>query len=93
MDLTEGAQKFSPKWVEPATTALVSMEMQRGVVGDLSRILTLVAAVAEGGIVGNLAALMKAARGAGIPVVHCNALFRADRKGSTAKVRPPTARC
>jgi nicotinamidase-related amidase len=84
MDLTEGARKFSPKWVEPATTAVVSMEMQRGVVGDLSRIPTLVAAVEEAGVVANLSALMKAARVAGIPVVHCNALFRADRKGSAA---------
>jgi nicotinamidase-related amidase len=84
MDLTEGARKFSPKWVEPATTALVSMEMQRGVVGDLSRIPTLVAAVEQAGVVANLAALMKAARATGIPVVHCNALFRSDRKGSAA---------
>ena len=84
MDLTEGARKFSPKWVEPATTAVVSMEMQRGVVGDLSRIPTLVAAVEEAGVIANLSVLMKAARAAGIPVVHCNALFRADRRGSAA---------
>ena len=84
MDLTEGARKFSPKWVEPVTTAVVSMEMQRGVVGDLSRIPTLVAAVEEAGVIGNLSALMRAARAAGIMVVHCNALFRADRKGSAA---------
>jgi nicotinamidase-related amidase len=60
------------------------MEMQRGVVGDLSRIPTLVAAVNEAGVIGNLSALMKAARTVGVPVVHCNALFRADRKGSAA---------
>jgi biuret amidohydrolase len=84
MDLTEGARKFSPKWVEPATTAVVSMEMQRGVVGDLSRIPTLVTAVEAAGVVANLSMLMTAARAAGIPVVHCNALFRADRKGSAA---------
>jgi nicotinamidase-related amidase len=84
MDLTEGARRFSPKWVEPATTAVVSMEMQRGVVGDLSRIPTLVAAVEQAGVIANLSALMKAARLAGIAVVHCNALFRADRKGSAA---------
>jgi len=84
MDLTEGARKFLPRWVEPATTAVVSMEMQRGVVGDLSRIPTLVAAVEQAGVIANLSALMKAARTAGIMVVHCNALFRADRKGSAA---------
>ena len=83
MEMTFGAaRKFLPEWVEPQTTALLSMEMQRGVVGDLSRIPTLVAAVEEAGVVANLSALMKVARAAGIPVVHCNALFRADRKGS-----------
>ena len=35
MNSTETGRKFKPEWVEPATTALVSMEMQRGVVGDL----------------------------------------------------------
>jgi nicotinamidase-related amidase len=58
------------------------MEMQRGVVGDLSTIAPLVAAIAEGNVIGRLAALMAVARGAGVPIVHCNALFRADRKGS-----------
>jgi nicotinamidase-related amidase len=58
------------------------MEMQRGVVGDLSKIDVLVAAVEQGGVIGNLAALMKSARAAAVPVVHCNAVFRADRRGS-----------
>jgi nicotinamidase-related amidase len=84
MELTEGAHKFSGAWVEPATTALISMEMQRGVVGDLSRIPQLVGAVEAGGVIGHLAGLMGAARKAGVMVVHCNALFRADRKGSAA---------
>ena len=84
MELTEGALKFNPASVDPKTTALVSMEMQRGVVGDLSRIPPLVAAVKEGGVIDNLASLMRAARKAGALVVHCNAVFRADRKGSAA---------
>lgn len=84
MELTEGAHKFSPAWVDPATTALISMEMQRGVVGDLSRIPQLVSAVEAGGVIGHLAALMGAGRKAGIMVVHCSAVFRADRKGSAA---------
>jgi nicotinamidase-related amidase len=85
MEMTFGAaRKFLPEWVEPRTTALLSMEMQRGVVGDLSKIAVLVGAVKQGGVIGNLAALMKSARAAGVPVVHCNALFRADRKGSAS---------
>jgi nicotinamidase-related amidase len=82
MDMTEGAHKFKADWVAPATTAVISMEMQRGVVGDLSRIPQLVAAVEAAGAVGHTAAVMKAARAAGIQVIHCNAVFRADRKGS-----------
>jgi nicotinamidase-related amidase len=84
MELTEGAHKFNPDSVDPRTTAIVSMEMQRGVVGDLSRIPPLVGAVEEGGVIGHLSGLMKAARKAGVPVFHCNAVFRADRRGSAA---------
>lgn len=85
MEMTFGAaRKFLPEWVEPRTTALLSMEMQRGVVGDLSKIDVLVTAIGQGGVIGNLAALMKSARAANVPVVHCNALFRADRRGSAA---------
>jgi len=68
--------------VRPATTALLTVEMQRSVVGDLSRIRPLAEAVEKHGVVGNLAALMKAARTHGVPVVYCNAEFRADRKGT-----------
>lgn len=85
MEMTfSSSRKFLPEWVDARTTALLSMEMQRGVVGDLSKIDVLVAAIEQGGVVGNLATLMKAARAAKVPVVHCNAVFRADRKGSAA---------
>lgn len=73
---------FPESWVDPGSTAILSMEMQRGVVGDLSHIAPLVDAVTAGNVVANLAGLMRAGRAAGIPVVHCNAHFRADRKGS-----------
>lgn len=64
--------------------ALLSMEMQRGVVGDLSRIQVLTEAVERTGIVAKSAALMRAARAAGVTVIHCNAEYRADLKGSNA---------
>jgi nicotinamidase-related amidase len=70
--------------VDPAHTALLSVEMQRSVVGDLSRIRPLADAVERNGVIPNLAALMKAARAVSVPVVYCNAEFRADRRG-TAK--------
>jgi nicotinamidase-related amidase len=84
MKLTEGAAGFSRDWVGPRITALISMEMQRGVVGDLSRIESLVGAVKSDNLIENLATLMGAARKAQATVVHCNAVFRADRKGSAA---------
>lgn len=64
--------------------ALLSMEMQRGVVGDLSRIEVLTEAVNRTGIVAKSAALMRAVRAAGATVIHCNAEYRADLKGSNA---------
>jgi nicotinamidase-related amidase len=67
---------------EPGHTALLVMEMQRGVAGDLSRFPELAAAVAERGVVRNAARLAAAAREAGVPVVHCTAAFRPDRRGS-----------
>ena len=71
--------------VYPPHTALLSMEMQRGVVGDLSRIFDLVSAVQRGNTVATLYDLMRAARANGVPIIHCNAEFRADRKGSSIK--------
>jgi len=62
--------------------AVLTMEIQRGVVGDLSSFPELAAAAAEIGLVTNTARLLGAARAAGVPVVHCTAGFRPDRRGS-----------
>ena len=64
--------------------AVLTMEIQRGVVGDRSSFPELAAAVAEGKVIANAARLVSAARHAGVPVVHCTAGFRADRAGSAA---------
>ena len=66
--------------------AVLTMELQRGVVGDLSSFPELAAAAQEVGVVANTARLLDAARAAGVPVVHCTAGFRPDRRGS-----PPNA--
>ena len=68
--------------VNPSHTAIVCMEMERGVVGDLCLVPGLEDAVIESGIVERLRALFGAARGAGIRVIHCTAAFRPDRVGS-----------
>ena len=49
--------------------AILSMEMQRGVVGDRSRIRPLIEAVDAVGLIPNLAGMMRRARAAGITVV------------------------
>ncbi|MEO5839688.1 MAG: isochorismatase family protein [Acidimicrobiales bacterium] len=68
--------------VNPRHTAIVCMEMERGVVGDLCLVPGLEDAVRESGIVDRLRTLFAAARGAGIRVIHCTAAFRPDRVGS-----------
>jgi nicotinamidase-related amidase len=70
--------------VAPAHTAVLTMEMQRGVVGDLSPIPDLADEVERAGVVKRAAELLAAARAHGVRVVHCTAEFRADRAGSAA---------
>jgi nicotinamidase-related amidase len=67
----------------PGHTAVLTMEIQRGVVGDLTSFPQLAEAAERVGVVPNTARLLTAAREAGVPVVHCTAEFRADRAGST----------
>jgi nicotinamidase-related amidase len=63
--------------------AVVTMELQRGVVGDLSSFPEVAEAVGRAKVVDNAARLVAAARHRGVPVVHCTAGFRADRLGSS----------
>ena len=67
----------------PATTAVLTMELQRGVVGDRGAIPALQAEVARRGVIAQAARVVTAARAAGARVVHCTAEFRADRAGSS----------
>ncbi len=71
--------------VAPAHTALVTQEIQRGVVGDLSALPDLADAAAEA--LPQIAALTEAAREAGVPVVHCTAERRPDGLGANANAR------
>jgi nicotinamidase-related amidase len=68
--------------IEPSTTAVLTMEMQRGVIGDLARLPDLADAVSAAGTVPAAARLLDGARAAGATVVHCLAAFNADRRGS-----------
>jgi biuret amidohydrolase len=71
--------------VEPAHTALVTQECQRGVIGDLSALPELAKAAQK--MLANAAALVAAARAAGAPVIHCTALRRADGLGANRNAR------
>lgn len=63
-------------------TAILTMELQRGVVGDLASIRGLADVVDAAGIPQRVGGLLAGGRAAGIPVVHCRAAFRRDRAGS-----------
>jgi len=64
--------------LSPAHTAVVTMELQNGVVGDTASIRALADEVALTNLVANAARLVIAARRAGAAVVHCLAEFSAD---------------
>jgi len=68
----------------PDHTAILMMELQRGVIGDLAMIPDLADEVNATGVLQQVRALCDAARANGALVVHCTAEFRADRKGSKA---------
>jgi nicotinamidase-related amidase len=71
--------------VDPAHSALIANECQRGVIGDRSLLPELARAAAP--IVPNVARLAAAARRAGVPVVHTTAVRRADGRGSNQNAR------
>jgi nicotinamidase-related amidase len=71
----------------PDHTAVLTMELQRGVVGDLATLPDLHDAAADVGMPANAGRICRAARAVGAPVVHCNAVFRPDRRGSAVNCR------
>lgn len=71
----------------PGRTALLTVEVQRGVVGASSPLPALAAAVEAGGILERIASLCRAARAVAIPVVHCTAETRPDGRGSNHNAR------
>ena len=71
--------------VAPAHTALVTQECQRGVIGDLSQLPALATEAQQA--LPQIAALVRTARAAKVPVVHCTAERRADGQGANANAR------
>ncbi len=73
--------------VDPAHTALVTQEIQQGVVGEKSALPDLAAGVARVDMLGNVARLIAAAREAGVTIVHCTAERRPDGLGANRNAR------
>lgn len=68
--------------LDPSTTAVITMELQRGVCGDLATMPVLAEAVAEAGVVAATVTVLDAARARSVPVVHCTFSLLADRAGT-----------
>jgi nicotinamidase-related amidase len=73
--------------IAPAHTALVLQEVQNGVVGTPSALPALTEAAAAVDLIGNCARLAAAARAVSIPVIHCTAETRDDRRGANSNAR------
>ncbi len=71
----------------PSSTAVLTMELQRGITGDLAAMEELAKEVRAAGVIDNAARLCATARAAGASVVHCTASFRPDEQGSSFKSR------
>lgn len=71
--------------VAPGSTAIITSEVQNGVVGERSALPELAAVAAP--MIDRLGALCSAARQAGVPVIHATASRRADGAGSNANAR------
>ena len=71
--------------LDPSHTAVVTSEVQRGVVDEKSILPELAKAAAP--VIADIGRLLKAARGANVPVVHCLATRRADGRGSNRNAR------
>jgi nicotinamidase-related amidase len=71
---------------KPGNAAILTMEMQRGVIGDLASIRALAEVVNQQGVPERLGGLLEAARRVDIPIVHCRAAFHPDRRGSYRNV-------
>jgi nicotinamidase-related amidase len=72
--------------LDPAHTAIITSEVQNGVVGEPSALPAL-AEAAGVEMLPNLAKLLPVARAAGVQVVHCTAYRRDDGKGANRNAR------
>ena len=79
--------EFLRQIVNPSHTALLTMELQEGVVGQSALLPALVDQVARAGMLVIVGGLCSAARDAGARVVHCTATSRPDGAGSATNCK------
>jgi len=73
--------------LDPATTALLTVECQQGVVGEDSALPELACEARESGALGNVARLVTAAHAASVQVLHAVAERRPDGRGAGRNAR------
>jgi nicotinamidase-related amidase len=93
LDLTDllAGRGLPGRTISSLPVAALTMELQRGVMGDLATFPELATAARARGTVARAAHLLAAFRAAGLPVVHCTAEFRADRAGTVSNTPLHTA--
>lgn len=73
--------------IDPTHTAVLTMELQRGVTGDLAAMKALAEEIKAAGVIDNVRRLCAASRSSGGRVVHCTAAFRPDMQGAALNCR------
>lgn len=87
MAASSGPDRRLASLVDPGSTAVLTMELQRGVVGADAMMPALAEQVAASGAVEAAAAVCEAARAAGARVVHCTMETRPDGAGGSVNCR------
>ncbi|MFF7163237.1 cysteine hydrolase [Streptomyces sp. NPDC008086] len=73
--------------LDPATTVLLTVECQEGVVGTISALPELAAEARSSGALANTARLVAAAHASGVQVIHALAERRPDGRGASRNAR------
>ncbi|MGW7097437.1 cysteine hydrolase [Streptomyces sp. NPDC054874] len=84
---SRSSQERLTELLDPATTVLLTVECQQGVVGPDSALPELAAAARSSGALDNIARLVAAAHGRGVQVMHAVAESRPDGRGGNRNAR------
>lgn len=82
----------SGTWSGPEHTAVLTCELQRGIIGDLATIPALRDEIVSTNLIGNAVRLLESARRVGVRVVHNTYGVRADLAGVALDARQSALR-